>query len=242
MADRFDVIPAIDLIGGKCVRLSQGDFAKKTVYDSSPVDMAKKFEDAGLKRLHLVDLDGAKAGKVVNLDVLESIARATSLEIDFSGGVKTDDELGAVLGAGAKFVGVGSLAVSKPEVFHHWLQVVGPDRILLGADVRDRKVSIDGWLTDTYLDVIDFLRGFADRGLQHTYVTDISKDGLLAGTSSELYQSILKEVPSLHLIASGGVSSVSDLELLKSIGCSGAIVGKAIYEGHLDLNELGRFS
>ena len=174
--------------------------------------------------------------------MLESIARETSLEIDFSGGVKTDDELGAVFGAGAAFVGVGSLAVKKPEVFHQWLKVVGPERLLLGADVRDRNIAIDGWLTDTYLDVIEFLKGFVERGLRHAYVTDISKDGLLAGASTDLYKAILKEVPSIRLIASGGVSSVADLELLRSIGCSGAIVGKAIYEGHIDLKELGRFS
>lgn len=240
MTDTFEVIPAIDLIGGKCVRLSQGDFSRQTVYDASPVEMAKRFEDAGLKRLHLVDLDGAKAGHVVNLDVLESVARATSLEIDFSGGIKTDDELGAVFGVGAKFAGVGSLAVMKPDIFHRWLRVAGPEKILLGADVRNGKIAVDGWLTDTYLDVVDFLKRCAEMGLRTAYVTDISKDGLLAGASFDLYKTILKEVPTLRLIASGGVSSVADIELLKSIGCSGVIVGKAIYEGRISLEELSQ--
>lgn len=241
MTDTFEVIPAIDLIGGRCVRLSQGDFSSATVYDGDPVDIAKRYQDAGLKRLHLVDLDGAKAGRVMNLDVLETIARATSLSIDFSGGIKTDDELGAVFGAGAVMAGIGSIAVRNRKLFKRWLQIAGSDRILLGADVKDAKVAVDGWQTETATDLFEFLGEYFDVGLRTTYVTDISKDGMLEGPSTALYESIIERIPGLRLIASGGVSSIEDIRTLKAIGCAGVIVGKALYEGRIELKDLLEF-
>lgn len=241
MTDAFEIIPAIDLIEGRCVRLSQGDFSSATVYDGDPVDVAKRYEDAGLRRLHVVDLDGAKAGRVINLDVLESIARATALTIDFSGGIKTDDDLGAVFGAGAAIAGIGSVAVRNPEKFKQWLRIAGPDRILLGADVRNEKVAVDGWRTETPTDVFDFLETYFGDGLRTAYVTDIAKDGMLEGPSCDLYSAILERVPGLRLIASGGVSTLEDLHALKALGCTGAIVGKAIYEGRIELKDLAGF-
>lgn len=241
MADVFEVIPAIDLMNGACVRLSQGDFDRKTVYDGSPLETALSYERAGFKRLHMVDLDGARFGRVRNLEVLEEVAKATSLAIDFSGGIKSDEDLGEVFAAGAAFAGIGSVAVKQPEVFSRWLHSVGPERILLGADVREGRVAVDGWQTETSIDVVEFLIRQVAQGVTQAYVTDISKDGLLEGPAIALYSRLIREVPALRLIASGGVTSIEDIRALKDIGCAGVIVGKAIYEGHIDLEELGRF-
>ncbi|HEY8559647.1 MAG TPA: 1-(5-phosphoribosyl)-5-[(5-phosphoribosylamino)methylideneamino]imidazole-4-carboxamide isomerase [Pyrinomonadaceae bacterium] len=234
----IEIIPAIDLIDGKCVRLTQGDFARTKIYHENPLEIAKMFEDGGLKRLHVVDLDGAKRGKVANLKVLETIAAHTRLKIDFGGGIKTGDDLEAVFNAGAAMAGVGSVAVREPEKFFGWLARFGGDRILLGADVKGEKLAIDGWRTETQIDVLGFLREYSARGAKQAFVTDISKDGLLAGSANALYAEILHEIPALKLIASGGVSVLDDIAALERIGCAGVIVGKAIYEGKINLEEL----
>lgn len=238
----IEVIPAIDIIGGRCVRLTEGDFRSIKIYDASPLDMAKRFEDAGLRRLHIVDLDGAKVGHPANLTVLELIASSTRLTVDFGGGIKTDDDLAAVFDAGASMASIGSVAARSPEVLERWLADHGGKRILLGADARDGRVAIDGWQTETELEIISFLRGWFDKGVKQAFVTDISKDGGLAGPGFELYQSIISELPELRLIASGGVSKMEDIERLDAAGCSGVIVGKAIYEGRIELEELSKYA
>lgn len=229
----IEIIPAIDLIEGKCVRLSQGDFARKKIYSENPLETAKMFEDAGLRRLHIVDLDGAKSGKLANLKVLETIAARTNLTIDFGGGIKTDDDISAVFEAGAGIASIGSVAVKQPEKFFAWLEKYGGERILLGADVRDKKLAINGWQTATEIEIVPFLKKYFARGVSQTFVTDISKDGVLQGAANELYAEILSEIPALDLIASGGVSSAEDIENLEKIGCASVIIGKAIYEGRI---------
>lgn len=238
----IEIIPAIDLIDGKCVRLSQGDFAQKTVYSDNPLEMAKEFETAGLSRLHIVDLDGAKNGKVLNLKVLETIASGTRLTIDFGGGIKTDDDIESVFDAGAKMASIGSVAVKNADKFFEWLEKYGGDKILLGADVKNEKIAINGWQTATEAEIIPFLKDYAAKGVTQTFVTDIAKDGLLQGSSTELYRKILRESPELKLIASGGVSRIEDIRELDRIGCAGVIVGKAIYEGRISLQELKNVS
>ena len=233
----MEIIPAIDLIDGKCVRLSQGDFAQKTVYRANPSEVAKEFENAGLQRLHIVDLDGAKNGRIVNLKVLETIARNTNLTIDFGGGIKTDADIQTVFDAGASMASIGSVAVKDAEKFFEWLEKYGGERILLGADVNGEKLAINGWQTATEIEIIPFLKEYAAKGVTQTFVTDIAKDGLLQGTSIELYRKIRREIPKLELIASGGVSVIEDLRELEKIGCAGAIVGKAIYEGKIKLEQ-----
>ena len=237
----IEIIPAIDLIDGKCVRLSQGDFAQKKVYDESPLAVAEAFEAAGLKRLHIVDLDGAKQGKIANLKVLESIARRTNLTIDFGGGIKTGADIKSVFDAGAAMAGIGSVAVKDAEKFFAWLEQYGGERILLGADVKADKLAIDGWQTETEIEILPFLTDYFTRGVQQIFVTDIVKDGLLQGTAIELYAKILTALPGLKLIASGGVSRLEDIRKLERIGCAGAIVGKAIYEGKIKLAEFAEF-
>lgn len=237
----MQIIPAIDVIDGKAVRLSKGDYNQKKVYNENPLEVALEFENAGLRRLHLVDLDGAKAGKVINWKVLESIANKTRLEIDFSGGISTKKDVQVVFESGAAFAAVGSMAVKKPVVFQDWLAAFGVDKFILGADVLDEKIMIKGWTEATDINIFNFLKHYRTKGVQHFFCTDISKDGLLQGSSTELYKKILKEVEGLNLIASGGVSSLKDLEELQTIGCSGAIVGKAIYEGRITLKELAAF-
>lgn len=237
----IEIIPAIDLIDGKCVRLAQGDFARAKIYHENPLDAAKMFEDAGIKRLHVVDLDGAKCGKLVNLKVLETIAAKTTLTIDFSGGIKTDKDIEAVFDAGAAIAGVGSVAVKAPEKFFAWLAQYGGERILLGTDVKDKKLAINGWQTTTETEILSFLREYFARGVRQVFVTDISKDGLLKGVSVELYAEILREIPDLKIIASGGVSSLQDVRNLEKTGCAGVIVGKALYEGRIRIEELSRF-
>ncbi len=234
----IEIIPAIDLIDGKCVRLSQGDFARKIVYNENPLRVAEEFESFGLKRLHIVDLDGAKNGVVTNLNVLETIARETDLTIDFGGGIKTDEDINSVFDAGAAMASVGSVAVKEPEKFFAWLEKYGSERILLGADVKDKLLAINGWQTATDLEIISFLENYYAKGVTQIFCTDISKDGLLQGSSNDLYVEILSALPQLKLIASGGVSCIEDVYELEKIGCAGVIIGKAIYEGKISLREL----
>lgn len=234
----MQIIPAIDIIDGKCVRLTQGDYAQKTIYNENPLEVAKEFEGAGLKRLHLVDLDGAKEGTVKNWAVLQQIAANTSLSIDFGGGIKQDKDLKIVFESGAAYATIGSLAVKQSEVFQGWLNDYGADKFLLGADVKSEKIAVAGWLETTDIDIYDFLTDYVAKGILQVFCTDVSKDGKLEGPSIDLYQKIIQKFPSLWFIASGGVSSMEDLYALKAIGCSGAIVGKAIYEGRIQLSEL----
>ncbi len=234
----MQIIPAIDIIDGKCVRLTQGDYLQKTIYNENPLEVAKQFEDAGLLRLHLVDLDGAKAGAVKNWKVLETIASQTSLIIDFGGGLKKKEDVQVVFNSGAAFATVGSLAVKNEAEFVKWLQYFGAGKFLLGADVKEERIAISGWAETTDNLVYDFIEKYIACGVQQIFCTDVSKDGKLEGPSIGLYKNIIAKFPALHFIASGGVSSVKDLEDLKAIGCKGAIVGKAIYEGRIKLEEL----
>ncbi len=237
----MQIIPAIDIIDGKCVRLTQGDYEQKKIYNENPLEVAKEFEGAGLKRLHLVDLDGAKAGTVKNWKVLESIAGKTSLVIDFGGGIKKEEDVKIVFSSGSAFATIGSLAVKDEKTFVSWFEIFGADKFLLGADVKDEKIAVSGWLETTGIWVYDFIRKYVDYGVQQIFCTDVSKDGKLEGPSTTLYKNIIAEFPALHFIASGGVASMKDLEELQAIGCSGAIVGKAIYEGRININELIKF-
>ena len=236
------IIPAIDIIDGKCVRLTQGDYHQKTIYNEHPLEVAKLFEDAGLNRLHLVDLDGAKAGKVKNWKVLEDIAKNTSLVIDFGGGIKTEATLKTVLDTGATYATIGSLAVKNELLFQEWIARFGAKVFMLGADVLDEKIAIGGWLEKTEISVFDFMKSYIDKGVKQIFCTDIKKDGKLEGPSIELYQKIIEQFPALHLIASGGVSCLDDLIELEEIGCSAAIVGKAIYENKITISELANFN
>ena len=237
----MQLIPAIDIIDGKCVRLTQGDYNQKTVYNEHPLEVAKQFEDAGLQRLHLVDLDGAKAGAVQNWKVLEAIAGGTSLVIDFGGGIKKEEDLHIVFNSGAALATIGSLAVKDELTFTGWMQQYGAYKFLLGADVKDEKIAVAGWLETTDIPVKDFIDKYLAHGIQQIFCTDVSKDGKLEGPSLDLYKSIIQRFPKLELIASGGVANMDDLFLLKQIGCSGAIIGKAIYEGRITLQDLKQF-
>ncbi len=234
----MQIIPAIDIIDGKCVRLTEGDYSQKKIYNERPLEVALEFEDAGLQRLHLVDLDGAKAGAVKNWRVLESIAAKTKLVIDFGGGIKTAKDVDIVLNSGAAMATVGSIAVKDENLFVSWLKQYGAEKFMLGADVKDEKIAIGGWLETTSIWIYDFIRQYIDQGITQLFCTDVSKDGRLEGPSLSLYKNIISEFPQLHFIASGGVSSMSDLEQLKDIGCKGAIVGKAIYEGRISIKDL----
>ncbi len=235
------IIPAIDIIDGKCVRLTQGDYEQKTIYNENPLEVAKQFEAAGLQRLHLVDLDGAKAGAVKNWKVLESIAANTNLVIDFGGGIKKEEDLTVVFNSGAALATIGSLAVKNELLFVEWLQKYGADKFLLGADVKEEKIAVAGWLETTDIDIYDFIAKYVAYGVKHIFCTDVSKDGKLEGPSIDLYTNIINRFPELFFIASGGVATVADLDDLKSIGCSGAIVGKAIYENRITITELQKF-
>lgn len=232
------IIPAIDLINGKCVRLEKGDYNRKTEYREDPLEVAKEFEDAGLQYLHLVDLDGAKAGTLLNWKVLERICANTALRVDVGGGIKSDKDLQIALDCGAKQVNVGSLAVKNPEQFRVWLQEKGGDVMILSADVRDSKIAVSGWQEQTDIELTTFIEGFLADGLKTVVTTDISRDGMLTGPSIELYHQLRTEFPDLDFVASGGVSSMSDLEDLATIGMGGAILGKAIYEGRITLEDL----
>lgn len=237
----IEIIPAIDIIEGKCVRLSQGDYAQKKVYNENPLEVAKEFESAGIRRLHLVDLDGAKAKHIVNYKVLESIATHTDLTIDFGGGLKSDEDLRIAFESGAKMVTGGSIAVKEPDTFLSWLDKFGAERIILGADVKEEKIAVGGWIESTTLDLLPFVKGFVERGIDKVICTDISKDGMLKGPSIDLYKRMLAEIPSLYLIASGGVSSMKDIEELNEANVPAVITGKAIYEGRIKMEEITSF-
>ena len=232
------IIPAIDIINGKCVRLTKGDYAQKIVYNDNPVEVAKQFEVAGITRLHLVDLDGAKAGSIINLKVLEAVAAATGLVIDFGGGVKNITDVSNIFNAGASIVTIGSLAVKHPEILEEWLMEFGTDKFLIGADVLDGNIKISGWLKDGGINIFDFIGKMLSLGVTNIFCTDISKDGAMEGPSLALYQQVMTEHPEVNLIASGGVSNIEDVLALRAIGCQGAIIGKAIYEGKVPLNSL----
>jgi phosphoribosylformimino-5-aminoimidazole carboxamide ribotide isomerase len=236
------IIPAIDIIDGKCVRLTEGDYSQKKIYNEHPLEVAKQFEDAGLNRLHLVDLDGAKAGAVKNWKVLEAIAGKTSLIIDFGGGIKTKQDVDIVFQSGAAFATVGSIAVKDEDSFLKWLQQYGANKFLLGADVKEEKIAIGGWLETTDIWIYDFLQKYIDKGVRQIFCTDVSKDGKLEGPSSELYHNIIQKFPELYFIASGGVGSIKDLADLSKIGCKGVIVGKAIYEGRITIEDLSKIN
>ena len=238
----MQIIPAIDIIEGKCVRLTEGDYAQKKIYNEDPLEVAKAFEGIGLMRLHLVDLDGAKAGQVVNWKVLEKIANNTELKIDFGGGIKTEATLKTVLDTGATYATIGSLAVRNELLFQEWIARFGAKVFMLGADVLEEKIAIGGWLEKTEISVFDFMKSYIDKGVKQIFCTDIKKDGKLEGPSIELYQKIIEQFPNLDLIASGGVSSLDDLIELEEIGCSAAIVGKAIYENKITISELANFN
>ena len=232
------IIPAIDIINGKCVRLTKGDYAQQKIYNENPVEVAKQFADAGLKRLHIVDLDGAKAGTIINLAVLENIAAAVNMVIDFGGGVKKITDVENILNAGASMVTIGSMAVKHPELLEEWLMEFGANNFLIGADVLDGNIKISGWLEDGGINIFDFTGKLLSLGVTNIFCTDISKDGMMEGPSIDLYEKILAQHPEINLIASGGVSHIDDVLQLKEIGCSGVIIGKAIYENLIPLEQL----
>jgi phosphoribosylformimino-5-aminoimidazole carboxamide ribotide isomerase len=234
----IELIPAIDLIEGKCVRLTKGDYTQKKVYAENPAEVAKRFENMGFERLHVVDLDGAKSKHIVNEKVLHAITTATHLKVDFGGGIKTDDDIRKAFDNGASMVTVGSIAVTHPELFIEWMQRYGADRMILGADVRNGKISINGWKEDSAVELLPFLRQYVDQGIRNVLCTEISKDGTLQGPATPLYQEIMTAYPQLHLIASGGVSSMDDIDDLNNKGIPAVVFGKAIYEGKIDLDML----
>ena len=234
----IELIPAIDIIGGQCVRLTKGDYDQKTVYRDSPAEVAREFEQIGFKRLHVVDLDGAKSKHIVNSEVLRRVTTDTQLVVDFGGGIKTDEDIEKAFAAGASMVTIGSIAVTDPDLFMGWLEKYGAEHIILGADVRHGKISINGWKEDSAEDLLPFLKKYVDAGVKNVLCTEISKDGTLTGPAIELYQSIMAAYPGLHLIASGGVSSIDDIKALEAAGIPAVVFGKAIYEGKINLNEL----
>ena len=234
----IELIPAIDIIDGQCVRLTKGDYDQKTVYRDSPAEVAKEFEQLGFKRLHVVDLDGAKSKHIVNSPVLSRITTETQLTVDFGGGIKTDEDIEKAFAAGASMVTVGSIAVTQPELFMGWLAKYGADRMILGADVRDGKISINGWKEDSTEDLLPFLKKYIEAGVKTVLCTEISKDGTLQGPAIELYKEVMAAYPQLHLIASGGVSCIDDIRALDAAGIPAVVFGKAIYEGRIDLREL----
>ena len=235
---KIELIPAIDIINGQCVRLTKGDYDQKTVYSDSPAKMAKSFETLGFQRLHVVDLDGAKSKHIVNDAVLKAITTETNLTVDFGGGIKTDEDIEKAFAAGAAMVTVGSIAVTNPDLFMDWLEKYGADRLILGADVRHGKISINGWKEDSDEDLLPFLKKYVDAGVKHVLCTEISKDGTLAGPAVDLYRRVMETYPALHLIASGGVSSKEDIIALDAAGIPAVVFGKAIYEGKINLKEL----
>jgi phosphoribosylformimino-5-aminoimidazole carboxamide ribotide isomerase len=237
----MDIIPAIDIIDGKCVRLTHGDFSQKKIYNEDPLEVARQFEDAGMQRLHLVDLDGAKAGTVKNWKVLEAIAGKTALRIDFGGGLKSEKDVQIVFDSGACLATVGSTAVKEEESFVDWLDKFGSEKFLLGADVREEKIVVSGWMEQTEINVYEFIEKYITKGVRQVFCTDVSKDGALEGPATELYKNIILKFPGLHFIASGGVSTMEDVFRLRDMGCSGVIIGKAIYEKRIRLSELKTF-
>ncbi|MDI9337225.1 MAG: 1-(5-phosphoribosyl)-5-[(5-phosphoribosylamino)methylideneamino]imidazole-4-carboxamide isomerase [Alphaproteobacteria bacterium] len=231
------IIPAIDIINGKCVRLSKGDYTTQKIYNHDPLELAKEFEAHGIQYLHLVDLDGAKSKHIVHFKILENIATHTQLKVDFGGGVKSNQDVKIAFECGANQIIGGSIAIENPNLFLEWLETYSVYKIMLGADAHDRKIATQGWLNQTNIDVVDFIRFFEQKGVQYVICTDIAKDGMLEGTANDLYQEVMKK-SAVKLIASGGVSSIDDLTKLKAIGCEGAIIGKAIYEGNILLSQL----
>ena len=234
------IIPSIDLFDGKCVRLTQGNFEEKKIYDSDPVAVAKRFAEAGVERLHLVDLDGAKAGKVINHKILEQIATETKLKVDFGGGVKSDEDIQKVFDCGAKQVSAGTIAVQNPKLVLSWIQKYGKDKIILGADVLNGIVRINGWVNPSEIKLSDFITNYQWHGIRYVLCTDIEKDGMMKGSSVELYKSIIKQFPEMRVIASGGVSSIEEIKQLNKIGCYGVVIGKAIYENLISLEDLAK--
>jgi phosphoribosylformimino-5-aminoimidazole carboxamide ribotide isomerase len=232
------IIPAIDIIDGKCVRLTQGDYAQKKVYNENPLEVAKEFEAAGITNLHLVDLDGAKASQIINYKVLEKIASQTNLKIDFGGGLKSNEDLKIAFDSGANQITGGTIAVKNPKLFLSWLQKYGSEKIILGADIKNGKIATNGWQEESDIELLDFLEIYLEGGIEYVICTDISKDGLLQGSAVDLYAKIKNEFPKIKLIASGGVVSIEELEKLKELEMHGAIVGKAIYEGKIKLEDL----
>ncbi|SHM70238.1 1-(5-phosphoribosyl)-5-[(5-phosphoribosylamino)methylideneamino]imidazole-4-carboxamide isomerase [Flavobacterium xinjiangense] len=235
------IIPAIDIIEGKCVRLSKGDYSTKIIYNENPLEVAKSFEAHGIEYLHLVDLDGAKSSQIVNYKILEQIATQTKLKIDFGGGLKSDYDLRIAFESGANQITGGSIAVKNKEVFERWLEEYGPDKIILGADANNEKVAVSGWLEDSNEDLIPFIQDYQGKGIQYVICTDIAKDGMLEGPSFDLYAKILAEANGIKLIASGGISTFDELPRLAELGCEGTIIGKAIYEGRISLKQLENY-
>ena len=235
------IIPAIDIINGECVRLSKGDYNKKTVYSKNVLDVAKKFEDNGIQFLHLVDLDGAKENRIINNKTLELISSKTSLAIDFGGGLKSEEDIKIAFQSGAKQVTLGSIAVKNPELFLETLEKYGKEKIILGADAKKEKIAVSGWLEASEMNIYDFIKEKTESGIEYVISTDIDKDGMLEGPSFDLYEKIIGENPNIKLIASGGITSASDLEKVKSIGCEGAIIGKALYENRITFKDLKPF-
>ena len=237
----IELIPAIDIIDGKCVRLSQGDYNTQKVYNESPLEVAKEFEANGIRRLHVVDLDGAKSSHIVNYKVLDQIAGHTSLTIDFGGGIKTDEDLTIAFEYGAQMVTLGSIAVKNPDLFKSWLHKYGAERIILGADVKDNRISVNGWKEESQQELLPFLTDYTQEGIRKVLCTDISRDGMLQGPSIELYKQIMNQFPDMHLIASGGVSGLDDIIRLDEAGIPAVVFGKALYEGRITLKDLNRF-
>lgn len=236
------IIPAIDIINGKCVRLTKGDYSTQKIYSENPLDMALQFEDAGIKYLHVVDLDGAKAQKIVNYKTLELISAKTNLIIDFGGGIKSESDVTIAFNSGATQITIGSIAAQNPDVMKSWLQVYGSDKIILGADCKNRKIATNGWLESSDQDVISFIQEYEKSGAVYSIVTDIDKDGMLSGPAFDLYEEILQATQNLNLIASGGITTIDDVIQLQKLGCEGAIIGKAIYEGTILLKDLTKIT
>lgn len=237
----FQIIPAIDIIDGKCVRLTQGDYKQKIIYNENPLEVAKEFEDAGITRLHLVDLDGAKQKTIVNHRVLENIAKNTKLIIDFGGGIQSNESIQQAFDYGASQITGGSIAVKNPELVMSWLENYGPEKIILGADAKDEKIAISGWQEDSAIDLFEFIENYQAKGIKYTISTDVAKDGLLQGPSVALYEKMKLQFPTLNIIASGGVSEFKDIEVLAEMNLYGVIVGKAIYEGRISLSQIKNF-
>lgn len=237
----IELVPAIDMIEGKCVRLTQGDYDTQKIYNESPLEVAKQFQDAGVARLHMVDLDGAKAGHIVNYRMLEKVASHTDLSIDFGGGLKSDDDLHIAFDCGAQMVTGGSIAVKNPDLFLRWITRYGSERIILGADAKEKKIAISGWKEGTAIDLIPFIKDYQSKGISKVICTDIARDGMLQGPAVKLYQEMQQEMPGLYVIASGGVSSMGDIERLEEANIPAVIFGKAIYEGRISLKEIETF-
>ena len=235
------IIPAIDIIDGKCVRLSKGDYSTKIIYNENPLEVAKSFENHGIKYLHLVDLDGAKSSEIVNYKIIEQIAAKTNLKIDFGGGLKSDKDVKIAIESGASQITGGSIAIKNSELFEKWISYYGSEKVILGADALNEKVAVSGWLENSNVDLIPFIKNYQSKGIQYVICTDISKDGMLEGPSFELYSRILSEIPNIKLIASGGISTFEELPKLAEMGCEGTIIGKAIYEGRITLKQIENY-